>query len=87
MTYIVTEACIGVKDKACIAVCPVDAFEGHEDDSQTMVFINPHDCIECGACVLECPVEAIFKLEEVPAGSRGAIAKNFQFFGLQPPNV
>jgi NAD-dependent dihydropyrimidine dehydrogenase PreA subunit len=66
VTYVITEACIGSKDEACVAVCPVDCI--YETDE--MFVIHPEECIDCGACVPECPVEAIFPEDEVPSGSR-----------------
>jgi ferredoxin len=65
MTYVVTETCIDLKDKSCIEVCPVDCI--HEVDEDRMVFIDPDECIDCGACVDPCPVDAIFAEEDVPA--------------------
>ena len=62
MPYVVTEPCIGVKDKSCMTVCPVDCI--YEGDK--MVYINPDECIDCGACVPECPVDAIFDEPELP---------------------
>jgi ferredoxin len=62
MAMVVTEPCKGCKDKACLKVCPVDCF--YEDAD--MVYINPDECIDCGACVPECPVEAIFYQDDVP---------------------
>ncbi|MDX1960091.1 MAG: ferredoxin family protein [Leptospiraceae bacterium] len=56
MAYIVTENCVDCKYTSCAAVCPADAF--HE--AENMLLINPDSCIDCGACVKECPVEAIF---------------------------
>jgi NAD-dependent dihydropyrimidine dehydrogenase PreA subunit len=64
MTYVVTETCIDLKDKSCIEVCPVDCI--HEVDEDRMVFIDPDECIDCGACVDPCPVDAIFAEEDVP---------------------
>jgi ferredoxin len=62
MTYVITEPCIDVKDRACIEECPVDAiFEG-----QSMLYINPNVCVDDGACEAVCPVEAIFYEEDVP---------------------
>gem|GEM_PF-435968 len=61
--YVVAEPCIGVKDKSCMSVCPVDCiYEG--DD---MVYIHPDECIDCGLCEPECPVTAIFVDTDVPA--------------------
>jgi ferredoxin len=65
MTYVVTETCIDLKDKSCIEVCPVDCI--HEVDDDRMVFIDPDECIDCGACVDPCPVDAIYAEEDVPA--------------------
>jgi len=62
MTYIIAEPCVGVKDKACVDVCPVDCI--YEDDTQ--LYIHPDECIDCGACVDPCPVEAIFHEDELP---------------------
>ncbi len=63
MTMVVTEPCIGCKDKACMTVCPVECF--YEDIK--MLYIDPDECIHCGACVPECPVEAIFYIDDVPS--------------------
>ena len=65
MTYVVTETCIDLKDKSCIEVCPVDCI--HEVDDDRMVYIDPDECIDCGACVDPCPVDAIYAEEDVPA--------------------
>jgi ferredoxin len=64
MTYIVTETCVDLKDKSCIEVCPVDCI--HEAAEDRMVYIDPDECIDCGACVDPCPVDAIFAEEDVP---------------------
>ena len=62
MTYVITEACIGVKDRACVDVCPVDCIYEGED----MLYIHPDECIDCGACEPECPVTAIFPEDSLP---------------------
>ncbi len=63
MTYVISEPCIGTKDRSCIEVCPVDCiFEAEEQ-----LVIHPELCIDCGACVPECPVEAIFTAEDLPS--------------------
>jgi NAD-dependent dihydropyrimidine dehydrogenase PreA subunit len=64
MTYVIAEPCINVKDKACVQVCPMDCIHGGDDDPQ--LYINPQDCIDCGACEVECPVEAIFYEDDLP---------------------
>ena len=63
MTFVVGSPCVGCKDTKCVTVCPVDCF--HEGPN--MLVINPDDCIDCGLCVPECPVSAIWSEDEVPA--------------------
>ena len=58
MTYIITEPCIGVKDASCVDVCPVDCI--HTTDEDPQFYIDPEECIDCGACEPACPVTAIF---------------------------
>lgn len=65
MTYVITEACVGVKDGSCADVCPVECI--HTLPGDDMYFIDPDECIDCGVCVPECPVDAIFPEEEVPS--------------------
>jgi ferredoxin len=55
MTYVVTEKCIKCKYMDCIEVCPVDCFY----EGENMVVINPEECIDCGVCEPECPIDAI----------------------------
>ena len=55
MTYVVTEACIKCKYMDCVEVCPVDCFY----EGENMLVIHPDECIDCGVCEPECPVEAI----------------------------
>ncbi len=62
MAHVVTGACFACKYTDCVVVCPTDCF--HEGDS--MVYIDPESCIDCGQCIPECPVEAIFPDEDVP---------------------
>src|SRR5437764_7411876 len=70
MAYVITEPCIGTKDSACVDVCPVDCIHPRKDEpafeTAKMLNIHPDECIDCGACVPACPVEAIFALDEVP---------------------
>lgn len=72
MPYVVTEPCIGVKDKSCMTVCPVDCI--YETDN--MVVIHPDECIDCGLCEPECPVSAIFVDTDVPEQWAEYIQKN-----------
>ena len=64
VAYGIVQPCIGVKDASCVEVCPVDCI--HTDDAATMYFIDPDECIACGACVDPCPVDALFPQAEVP---------------------
>ena len=62
MTYVVVELCVDCKYTDCAAVCPVEAFHELPD----RLYINPDTCIDCDACVPECPVEAIFADTTLP---------------------
>ena len=81
MPYIITEACIGVKDRACVDVCPVDCIYEGEDQ----LYIHPDECIDCGACEPECPVSAIYPEEDVPENMHSYIAKNKEIFDSDTP--
>jgi len=83
MTYVIVEPCIGVKDASCVDVCPVDCIHATEDD--TMYFIDPDECIDCGACEPECPVSAIFPEDDVPANMESYTAKNKEVFDSDTP--
>src|SRR5258708_20701682 len=76
MAYIIAEPCIGTKDTACVDVCPVDCIHPakgrtYDDgrptfDEVPQLYIDPTECIDCGACVPVCPVTALFALEDLP---------------------
>jgi NAD-dependent dihydropyrimidine dehydrogenase PreA subunit len=70
--YVITEPCVGVKDKACVPTCPVDCI--HE--AETMLYIDPDKCICCAGCVDVCPVDAIYTEDEVPKKWRHYIPLN-----------
>ena len=72
MTYVVTSACVGHKYQDCVAVCPVDAFR----EMATYLVIDPYDCIDCNACVSECPVDAIFPDYDLPDEESEWLEKN-----------
>ena len=80
MAYIICEPCIGTKDSACVDVCPVDCIHPRKDEADfegaTQLYIHPDECIDCGACVPACPVEAIFALDEVPEKWKNYIEVN-----------
>ena len=72
MTFVVTEACIRCKYTDCVDVCPVDAFR----EGPNFLAIDPDDCIDCAVCVPECPVNATYAEEDVPAEQQAFIALN-----------
>ena len=78
MTYIITETCVDLKDKSCVEVCPVDCIIGADEDR--MLFIDPDECIDCGACVDPCPVDAIYAEEDVPADQAAYTEINKLYF-------
>jgi len=98
MSYIIGKACEGTCDTACVAVCPVDCIHGpinpegrgEEVAGMTigdtdMLYINADECIDCGACVPECPVDAIYDSEEdaIAAGEIEYVKRNYKFYGLE----
>lgn len=82
MAHVIGNKCIGTKDGICIEVCPIEdcIVEGPEQ-----MFINPETCIDCGACLDECPVLAIFDSEEeaIDEGELESVKKNYEFFKLE----
>ena len=79
--HIIAEPCIGVKDQACVDVCPVECI--YEADDQ--FYIHPEECIDCGACIPACPVDAIFVEEDTPAEWAKYIKKNYDLSGVDHP--
>jgi ferredoxin len=84
MPHVITEPCIGVKDTACVQVCPVDCIHPRKDEAgfeaSKQLFIDPNTCIDCGLCVDECPVKAIFAEDDVPAQWKQYIQLNADAF-------
>ncbi len=80
MAYVITEPCINVKDAACVEVCPMDCIHPMKDEpgykNALQLFINPDECIDCGACEPECPVGAIYPDSDVPPEYEAYIEKN-----------
>ena len=66
MTYIITSLCL--RDSGCVEVCPVECIvPGKPVEEWPWFYIDPDTCIDCGACIPECPYEAIFTEDEVPS--------------------
>ena len=85
MAYIIAEPCIGTKDTACVDACPVDCIHPKKDSekyaTEEMLFIDPVECIDCGACVPVCPVSAIFALDDLPEKWKEYTERNAKYFG------
>jgi uncharacterized protein GlcG (DUF336 family)/NAD-dependent dihydropyrimidine dehydrogenase PreA subunit len=77
-TYVITEACIGVKDATCVEVCPAACI--HTTPEAPQYYIDPDVCIACEQCVIVCPVNAIFLDDDVPAHLQEYIEVNARFF-------
>ncbi len=95
MAYVITQKCVSTCDSACVDVCPCDcilgplpldelrevpAAERGKRFPGIQMFIDPDDCIDCGACVAECPAAAIYLDDDVPKEHREDIERNAAFF-------
>jgi len=83
MAFVVTSRCFGCKYTDCIVACPTEAFR----EGELMLYIDPVECIDCGACIPECPVEAIYAEEDVPPDQHEFIALNAEMAAQCPPIV
>ena len=90
MTYIVNDSCIKCKYMDCVEVCPVDCFY----EGENMLVIDPEECIDCGVCEPECPVEAI-KADTEPGSEKwldlnaeyAEVWPNIVQIGIPPPDA
>jgi ferredoxin len=84
LPHYITQTCIGVKDASCVAVCPVDCIHPRKDEAAfataDMLYIDPETCIDCGLCVDECPVDAIFNEDDLPEEMEQFIARNAEYY-------
>ncbi|MDH6224218.1 MULTISPECIES: ferredoxin [Streptomyces] len=77
MAYVIALPCVDVKDRSCVDECPVDCiYEGRR-----ALYIQPDECVDCGACEPVCPVEAIYFEDDVPAEWGDHRGSNADFFG------
>ena len=83
MTYVVTESCIKCKYTDCVEVCPVDCFR----EGPNFLAIDPDECIDCTLCEPECPVNAIYRDDDVPADQQPYTALNAELAKLWKPIV
>ncbi|WP_298458184.1 ferredoxin [uncultured Cellulomonas sp.] len=83
MTYVIAAPCIDVLDKACVEECPVDCiYQGARS-----LYIQPDECVDCGACEPVCPVEAIFYEDDLPSEFAPFLVDNARFFDAPLPGV
>jgi NAD-dependent dihydropyrimidine dehydrogenase PreA subunit len=76
VTYVIAQPCVDLKDRACVDECPVDCiYEG-----KRMLYIQPDECVDCGACEPVCPVEAIFYEDDTPEEWKSYYDANVHFF-------
>ncbi|MFL9875884.1 ferredoxin FdxA [Paraburkholderia megapolitana] len=80
MTHVVTEACIRCRYTDCVEVCPVDCFHA----GPNMLVIDPDECIDCAVCIPECPVNAIYAEDDLPAGQQAFVALNAELATVFP---
>ena len=85
MAFVIAKPCVGVKDTACVTVCPVDCIHPTKDEAdafsaEDMLYIDPDTCIDCGLCVDECPVKAIFPQEDLPAEWSEFLGRNAEYY-------
>ncbi|HVJ05217.1 MAG TPA: ferredoxin family protein [Candidatus Saccharimonadales bacterium] len=82
MAYVITDSC--VKDNLCSDSCPGDAIHPTKNEpayeAATQLYINPAECMDCGACIAECPTGSIFSADELPADKKDFAEKNANFF-------
>jgi ferredoxin len=99
MAYVITSNCVGICDTACVDVCPCDCIIGPVPQAElravpavergqhfpaVQLFIDPDECIDCGACLPECPVEAIAHEDDAPGAD---VARNAAFFRSAAPGA
>lgn len=99
MSFIIGNKCVGCVDGSCLKVCPIDCIHGpiytdgmgkeledvRKNGVESMqLYIDPSECINCGACVPECPVDAIYSTEKeaISMGDEKSVHLNYEFFGL-----
>ena len=84
MAYVIALPCIGVKDTACVAVCPCDCIHPTKDEpgfaDAELLHIDPGVCIDCGLCAGECPANAIFAEEDVPSDWSEFVERNAAYY-------
>jgi NAD-dependent dihydropyrimidine dehydrogenase PreA subunit len=87
MAYVIAELCIGTKDTGCVDVCPCDCIHPRKDEAgfstATQLYIDPVECVDCGACLPACPVSAIYLLEDLPEKWKKIGTLNADWYGAE----
>jgi NAD-dependent dihydropyrimidine dehydrogenase PreA subunit len=82
MAYVITDSCI--KDSLCVDVCPTDCIHPKQDEpgfeTATQFFVDPAECIDCGACIPACTSDSILAVDDVPEDKKGFIEANAAYF-------
>ena len=80
MPHVICEPCIGVKDRSCQEVCPVECIY----DAGEQLYIHPDECIDCALCEPECPVDAIYSEDELPGDQDAFLQLNSELAEVWP---
>jgi NAD-dependent dihydropyrimidine dehydrogenase PreA subunit len=84
MAFVIAQPCVGVKDTACVTVCPMDCIHPTKSEAAfeaaEMLYVDPDVCIDCGLCVDECPAKAIFDERDVPAEWADYVQRNADYY-------
>jgi len=87
MAYVIAEPCVGIKDTACVDVCPCDCIHPKKNEpkysSTAQLYIDPVECVDCGACVPACPVSAIFHADDLEEKWKKYAEINANFYESQ----
>ncbi len=82
MAYVIIDSC--TKDEHCVETCPVNCIHPTKDEADfataPQLYVNPNDCIDCGACIPVCPTDSIFALDDMSAEHQAFVAKNAAYF-------
>ncbi len=85
MAFVITEGCI--KDELCVDACPVDCIHPKKDEpgfeTEATLYINPDECIDCGACVPVCTSSSIFALDDLPEKFKHFAGVNAAYYQKQ----
>lgn len=83
MAYAITDTCI--KDSLCVNACPTDCIHPKEDEpgfaEATQMYVDPENCIDCGACVGVCTSDSMFAADQLPEDKQEFLAKNAAYYG------